>query len=60
MTARLAREHHDVNVLALSGPVVTGEAALEMAQTFLTTAYLGGRHQRRIDKISRLERDTHS
>ncbi len=60
MTARLAREHHDANVLALSGRVVTGEAALEMVQTFLTTAYLGGRHQRRIDKISRLERDTHS
>ncbi len=60
MTARLAREHHDANVLALSGRVVTGETALEMVQTFLTTAYLGGRHQRRIDKISRLERDTHS
>jgi len=34
MTARLAREHHDANVLALSGRVVTGEAALEMVQTF--------------------------
>jgi ribose 5-phosphate isomerase B len=55
MTARLAREHNDANVLALGGRIVTGEAALEMVQTFLTTAYLGGRHQRRLDKITRME-----
>jgi ribose 5-phosphate isomerase B len=60
MTARRAREHNDANVLALGGRSVTGGAAVEMVQTFLTTAYLGGRHQRRLDKISRLERDTHS
>jgi ribose 5-phosphate isomerase B len=56
VTARLAREHNDANVLALGGRVVTPEAALEMVQTFLTTAYLGGRHQRRLDKISQIER----
>jgi ribose 5-phosphate isomerase B len=54
-TARLAREHNDANVLALGGRVVTAEAALEMVQTFLATAYLGGRHQRRLDKISKME-----
>ena len=54
-TARLAREHNDANVLALGGRVVTPEAALEMVQTFLTTAYLGGRHQRRLDKITAME-----
>jgi len=54
-TARLAREHNDANVLALGGRIVTPEAALEMVQTFLTTAYLGGRHQRRIDKIAAME-----
>ena len=59
-TARLAREHNNANVLALGGRIVTPEAAIEMVQTFLTTAYLGGRHQRRVDKITQLERDTHS
>jgi ribose 5-phosphate isomerase B len=57
MTARLAREHNDANVLALGGRVVTGDVAVEMVQTFLTTAYLGGRHQRRVDKITQIERD---
>jgi ribose 5-phosphate isomerase B len=57
MTARLAREHNDANVLALGGRIVTGDAAVEMVQAFLTTAYLGGRHQRRVDKISQIEHD---
>jgi len=56
-TARLAREHNDANVLALGGRVVTGEAAIEMVQVFLTTAYLGGRHQRRLDKITAIEKE---
>lgn len=59
-TARLAREHNDANVLALGGRIVTGEAAIAMVQTFLTTAYLGGRHQRRLDKITALEKENHS
>lgn len=59
VTARLAREHNDANVLALGGRIVTPEAAVEMVQTFLTTAYLGGRHQRRVDKIAQIERDRH-
>jgi len=58
MTARLAREHNDANVLALGGRIVTGTAAVEMVQTFLTTTYLGGRHQRRLDKITRMEGDS--
>lgn len=58
VTARLAREHNDANVLALGGRVVTGAAAVEMVQTFLTTAYLGGRHQRRVDKIAQMESHT--
>jgi ribose 5-phosphate isomerase RpiB len=55
MTACLAREHNDANVLALGGRIVTPEAAVEMVQTFLTIVYLGGRHQRRLDKIARME-----
>lgn len=56
-TARLAREHNDANVLALGGRIVTNEAAIEMVQVFLTTGYLGGRHQRRLDKITAIEKE---
>jgi ribose 5-phosphate isomerase B len=59
ITARLAREHNDANVLALGGRIVAPAAAVEMVQTFLTTAYLGGRHQLRLDKITQIERDAH-
>ena len=59
-TARLAREHNDANVLALGGRIVTGEAAIEMVKVFLTTAHLGGRHQRRLDKINAIEKEKRS
>ncbi len=58
-TARLAREHNDANVLALGGRIVTAEAAVEIVQTFLSTAYLAGRHQRRLDQITQIARDSH-
>lgn len=54
-TARLAREHNDANVLAMGGRVVNGKQAIEMVQTFLSTAFLGGRHARRVEKIGLLE-----
>lgn len=56
-TARLAREHNDANVLALGGRIVSAVTAVEMVQTFLTTAYLGGRHQLRLDKIAAIEQE---
>ena len=57
LTAQLAREHNDANVLALGARIVSPAAALEMVQTFLATPYAGGRHQRRLDKITQIERD---
>jgi ribose 5-phosphate isomerase B len=54
-TARLAREHNDANVLAMGGRIVNGKLAIEMVQAFLTTAFLGGRHARRVDKIVLME-----
>jgi RpiB/LacA/LacB family sugar-phosphate isomerase len=56
-TARLAREHNDANVLALGGRVVNGTQAIEMVQAFLTTAFLGGRHARRVEKICLIEQE---
>jgi ribose 5-phosphate isomerase B len=58
LTAQLAREHNDANVLAIGARIVTPAVALEMVQTFLTTPYAGGRHQRRLDKIIQIENES--
>jgi len=55
-TARLARQHNDANVLALGGRIVALALADEIVALWLTTAFLGGRHQRRVDQISAVER----
>jgi len=56
-TARPAREHNDANVPALGRRVVSGSQAIKMVQTFLTTAFGGGRHARRVEKIAVIEQD---
>lgn len=53
--ARSSREHNDANVLVLSGANTEYALAREIIETWLTTAFAGGRHQRRLDKISRIE-----
>jgi ribose 5-phosphate isomerase B len=55
--ARMAREHNDANVLVLGGGMVGKFHARELLRVFLDTAFAGGRHQRRVDKITDLERD---
>jgi ribose 5-phosphate isomerase B len=50
--ARLARQHNDANVLALGARLVGPEVARECVRIFFTTEFEGGRHARRIDKIS--------
>ena len=57
MTARLAREHNDANVLTLGGRVLDDSQAVEVVQTFLTTQFAGGRHQRRIDEITEMDEE---
>ncbi len=49
--AALARQHNDANVLVLPARFIAAEVALEIVNTFLSTEFEGGRHQRRIDKI---------
>jgi ribose 5-phosphate isomerase B len=56
MTARAAREHNDANVLTLGGRVVDPEHAVEIVREFLSASFAGGRHQRRIDKITEIDR----
>jgi len=55
-TARLSRGHNDANVLALGGRVVGFGLAEEIVALWLTTAFEGGRHKRRVDQIMEIER----
>lgn len=55
-TARMSREHNDANVLTMGGRIVAFTLADEIATLWLTTAFEGGRHQRRVDQIHALER----
>ncbi len=50
--ARLARAHNDANILVLPARFIAPELALEIVDAYLATAFEGGRHQRRIDKIA--------
>ena len=52
--ALLARQHNDANIISLPARFVSVELALKMVRLFLDTAFEGGRHQRRVDKINRL------
>ncbi len=49
---RLAKEHNDANICALPARFVTDAEAFLIVKTFLNASFKGGRHKRRIDKIS--------
>ena len=55
-SAQYTRLHNDSNILCLGGRVIGPGVALEMVDLFLDTAFEGGRHQRRVDMISALEK----
>ena len=55
MSARLTRLHNDTNMMAVGAGVVGEMLALEIMDTWLDTEFEGGRHQRRVDKLSALE-----
>jgi len=54
-TARLSRLHNNTNILVLAGRRTDKVAAETITGTWLKTAFEGGRHQRRLDKISGME-----
>lgn len=54
-SARYTRLHNNSNVLCLGGRVIGIGTAIELADIFVKTEFEGGRHQRRIDKITALE-----
>ncbi len=54
--AEFTRLHNDANMLALGEKVVGVGYALKIADIFLNTEFEGGRHQRRVDKITQIEK----
>lgn len=50
--AALARQHNNANILCIPARFVSADLAKEMATTFLNTAFEGGRHAKRVEKIS--------
>ncbi|MBC6108882.1 ribose 5-phosphate isomerase B [Pedobacter fastidiosus] len=50
--ASLVRKHNNANILCIPARFVSEELAKEITTTFLNTAFEGGRHQNRVDKIS--------
>lgn len=54
-SAKFTRLHNDANVLCLGGRVVGIGLALELVETFLNTEFEGGRHIKRIEKITAIE-----
>jgi ribose 5-phosphate isomerase B len=59
-TARMAREHNNANVLSIGARIVAPELAEEIARIFLDTPFEGGRHQRRLDEIAKIEVEENS
>lgn len=55
LAAEMTRRHNDANMLALGAGMVGLQLAQRIADVFLSTQFEGGRHQRRVDKISALE-----
>ena len=50
--ARMCRQHNDANVIVFGGRMIGIEVARDCLDVFLNTEFEGGRHQRRIDKIT--------
>ena len=56
-SAAMAIKHNNANILALGGNVIGKELAKSILKTFLNAKFEGGRHQRRIEKITSLEKN---
>jgi len=55
-TAQMSREHNDANVLVMGERVIGKGVAMEIVKTWLDTEFAGGRHQKRLDKITSIEK----
>ena len=55
LSAEMTRRHNDANMLALGGGMIGPNMAERIVDVFLSTAFEGGRHQRRVDKVMSIE-----
>ncbi|MFC4255619.1 ribose 5-phosphate isomerase B [Altererythrobacter xixiisoli] len=58
VSAALSREHNDANAIALGARLTGIDMAKACVTAFLTTEFAGGRHQRRVDKLTRVFQDS--
>lgn len=56
-TARMSKEHNNANILVLGGRVISPEQACRMVEVWLDSVFEGGRHNKRLEKIARIERE---
>lgn len=57
LTARLARQHNDANVLSLGARILGDELALSVVDAFLAAGFEGGRHARRVGQLTDIEKE---
>jgi ribose 5-phosphate isomerase B len=57
VTAELSRRHNDLNVLCLSGDLLSSRITERLVEIWLDTEFEGGRHKRRVSKIRQLEEE---
>ena len=55
-TAKLCRQHNNSNILIMGGRVVDRDLAKEIVKVWLNTPFEGGRHQKRLDKITQFDK----
>lgn len=60
VTARRAREHNHCNVLCLGTDLLSEDQVRKIVEIFLTTPFGDGRHARRVEKVSKIERERHA
>ncbi len=56
MTAQLSRAHNNANVICLSADLLGDHVMGKLVETFMKSAFEGGRHERRVNKIAAIER----
>ena len=57
LTAEMSRRHNDLNILCLSGDMLSEKMIDHLVEIWISTPFDGGRHARRIDKIVQLEKE---
>jgi ribose 5-phosphate isomerase B len=59
ISARMAREHNNANILTMGGRMIDAATMRQIVDTWLSTPFAGGRHQRRLEKIEAFEQHYH-